>query len=223
MVEGRSYRIRIEPSEHVFICGHTQYGKSYLASALIGSVKVHRCIIDIKHAVDVEGSVIVHAARDITKAFEKHQTVTYRPVMDEGKVNWDDVDRAFHDCYQRGNTTIYNDERGGWPRLLQREMLPWEAFVTMRGAFRNATIWTITQRPKLIPVHLKTEASHFFVFHLLSGNDRRDISEYVGNDLRNTVIPKRWFFYRGPGMPKPVLLPPLGKTTVKPRRTRKAG
>lgn len=226
MVEGRPYRIRIEPSEHVFICGHTQFGKSYLATRLIQAVKVRKLIVDLKANVELPRGVVVERSNQIDKAFQKHDTVVFQPEMHGKNYDWDDIDHAFHDAYSNGNTTIYNDERGGWPRLLQRECLPWEAHCIMRGANRGTSIWTLTQRPASIPIHLKSESSHFFVFELTDGNDRDSVAKFAGGEIRKGIdgsghIPKYHFWYNGPGMSVPILFPPLGKVKIRHGRRKK--
>lgn len=218
MAENR-IRIRIEPNEHVFICGQTRFGKSYLANKLLSGVRVRKLIVDIKAdpTLQLAGAYVTDRVSEIEKAFKKHHTVVYQPSM---PYDWDDVDHAFQTAYVLGNVVIYDDERGGWPRLLQRECLPWEAHCIMRGAFRNVTVWTTAQRPTSIPVHLKSEASHFFVFNLRNGVDRLNVSKYAGDEIRQVGrIAKYYFWYCGPGMSEPVLVPPIGSLkTVKGKK-----
>lgn len=186
--------LRIEPSQHVFICGQTGSGKTYLSRLLLHGVKAQKLLIDVKGRFDFPGATLVEKVSELEKQFKRGGTILFRP----GLGDFDAVDAAFGLAFRRGATTIYNDERGGWGRPWDLDLLPMEAHAVMRGRDRDCSVWTGTQRPARIPLPLKSEADHFFVFRLQNGDDRKSISEYAGDVIRGPLIPKRWFWYAGP-------------------------
>jgi DNA helicase HerA-like ATPase len=210
-------RLRINPSEHVFICGQTGSGKSYLANLFLRGVRADKLILDIKGRFEHEGAVVTDRVGELERLLRKYHSVNYRPAL---PYDWDDIDEAFRTAYDRGNTTFYNDERGGWPRPWGIDLLPSEANCIMRGRQRNVGLWTGTQRPSRLPIALKSEADHFFVFRLQHGEDRKSIAEYAGDEIRHVMLPKRYFWYAGPNS-EAAMYPPIRVVTRK-RHARRA-
>lgn len=203
----RSLRTVIRPSERVFFVGTTGSGKSYLADKLLDGVKVRKLIIDIKADVHRPEAAYTDNVNEIPKLFDKHRTVVYQPEM---PYKWEEIDRAFQTAYEMGNVTVYNDERGGWQRPFDIELLPSEAHAIMRGRFRNVGVWSGSQRPSRIPVSVLSEANHIFAFLTRTKADRVKLGAVMGDKVdRSGLIPMRWFWYIGPGMGEATLHPPV--------------
>jgi DNA helicase HerA-like ATPase len=218
---GGRLRVRIEPSQHVFIAGQTGSGKSYLAEKLLSGVRVPAVILDPSWSEQFEapGYALTYKLKDVERALKDgFRRVVFRP---DGR-DWGAVDDLFGAVYARGNTTLYNDERGGWGRGREQDLLPSEADLIMRGRKRLAALWTVSQRPFRVPIPLKSEADHFFLFRLQNPDDRQSLAAYAGKEIAEPLIPERWFWYKGRSDDRPRLNPPLGRLVTRRRGQRKA-
>lgn len=181
----------IKTSEHVLICGQTGSGKTKLAEVyLAGFINV--IALDTKGTLKwlEAGEVPVFTTLSELMQFKEGKAI-YRPRWEEMTPEY--YDKFFEWCYKRGNTTVWVDEvMSICPNA--STIPPFYKAILTRGRELNVSVWSLTQRPKTIPMVVMTEASHFFVFRLNAEDDRKRISEVTGlKDLMK--IPAQFQFW----------------------------
>jgi len=177
-------------NERTIIVGTTGCGKTTLAERLCGQYR-HVAVFDSKGMLNWSGYKVYSKLRDLVAA--KEQKLVYRPdpyeLLDptyaEGFFRW---------IYLRRNTVCYVDEVFG---VTNGQVMPpsYHALLT-RGRELGIGVISSTQRPISIPIVLKSEAEHRFIFRLKNDNDRRvaeELSTIPADTLR--TIPKHIFYY----------------------------
>jgi hypothetical protein len=175
--------MKILESEHVFICGRTGSGKTWLAENFLAGMKTvvaldTKGFIEWENAGEVE---VVSTLKEVEKFYANKKLkgmgkIIYRPVPAE--MNLEDYNKFFEYCYNRQNITVYIDELMS---VADSTHVPFflKAILT-RGRQRNTSCWALTQRPSGIPIITISEAKHFFVFDMNMEEDRKRISKVTG-------------------------------------------
>ncbi len=193
---------QILTTEHVFICGRTGSGKTFLAKNYLAGY-------DNVIALDTKGTLIWEQAGEVP-IFEhlddlmnfKEGKAIYRPSFDE--LDNDHYERFFKWIYYRMNTIVWIDELMS---ISNTSYIPqYLKAILTRGRERNTSAWCLTQRPKTVPLVTMSEATHFFVFSLNLETDRQRVNEFIGTKDIIDIIPKKYeFWYYNVEAEKPVL------------------
>lgn len=110
-----------------------------------------------------------------------------------------------------GNTIVYFDEIS---QLVTASKVPVEFMVLWtQGAALNIGAWCATQRPRNIPMIVKDQAEIWFIFRIISIEDRKIVVGYVPTEgmpeIVDRALPYRWFWYWDDTMERPILVRPL--------------
>lgn len=207
---------RYRDGEHVSFLAPTQCGKTHLANQLLAVTATQK-----RPAV-----TLVMKPRDITsKKFARasgYRRIRSWPPGPEmrfwrhpppGYVLWPkhqydpDIDDPEHyrifrgavlDCYKRGGRIVFADEVYSLVHELglKRELIT----VWTKGASMDCGLWSATQRPRDVPLHMYSQAGHLFLgndpdkssrdrFGEIGGVDPRLVSEAVAQ------LPRYWWLY----------------------------
>lgn len=201
--------------ERIFFVGANGSGKTILASRLLAPYQ--RAIV-----FDVKGDFPIPWADGEYSLFTKPPTsgflnwfgwhgamerIVYRPVRpyDSGKHAVAFLDWCF-DRARRGKGerpfVLYLDE-GGWMAYSgTREAI---ARLAITGRSLNLGLWISAQRPRGIPVEVRSEAWRWYVFYLRSFEDRKEIISYLDyriseRELESSTLDYQfWEIRRGQG------------------------
>ena len=177
------YSIKIpDYGKHIMFLGSTGSGKSYLAEKMLKGVKRY-FIFDTQDIFDFDKSKIVTKPSEAVKAIEKNiNRIIYKPhrKYQTREIN-EIIINALLDSSTRKNKkprVIYIDEifHLGYERSFP-SALPIGLAISRQRAL---SFWISTQRPKLIPTNILSEASYIFCFFL---SKRMDI-EYLADNIR---------------------------------------
>jgi len=176
--------------ERVFFLGANGSGKTILASRMLESYE--RCIVfDVKHDFPIpweKGQYTLvskppHAGGIVNwwhwLTAGKH--IIYRPVRpyDDGKHTTKFLDWTFDQARKaqgKKPTILYLDE-GGWMSYGgARDAI---ARIAITGRSLNLGLWLSAQRPRGIPVEVRSEAWRWYVFYLRSRDDRKEVVNYL--------------------------------------------
>lgn len=178
----------IPRDKHVFVCGRTGTGKSYLAERyLTGYDYVVK--LDTKNETDERKSKGLSAwygleedkdftiIRDIDMLDDcETSKIIYVPDYDDQ--NEETFNKFFRWCFERENTIIWVDELMSigtvqrYPKELGR--------IYQQGRSKNVAIWACSQRPSGVPLIATANTSYFFIFDLGLLRDRKRMVEDTG-------------------------------------------
>lgn len=181
--------MEIKTDEHVFFCGMTGSGKSHLAKLFSKDVKSgHIVVIDSKHDINLENSVIVHKIDSITPNLNAKKNVIVR--VQNNQENYNAIAKL---VYMRGNTLLWIDEAA----LVIREgcMSPEFTQLFTAGRSRKAVCWSLCQRPAIISKTAISQSTHYFVFYLMSNKDRKAICEDIPLTTKDLETLQKYYFY----------------------------
>lgn len=199
----------IKTDEHVFICGQTGSGKSFLKQAYLSGYK-NVISLDLKGKLTykpfLDDVPVIHNLAELMEVGEGKYI--YRPRFEEIETT-EYIEKFFEWIYERQNTICDIDEIMAVGELGSKDgsYIPrYAKAILTRGRERNTTIWGATQRPKTIPLVYMSEATHFFIFSLKLEADRKRVQEIIPYDEVLQEIPKHThqFWYYNDRMDKPV-------------------
>ena len=168
--------LRLKSGEKGFIAGQNGTGKSYLSRQLLPDNSA-LAIIDPKGMYEYDHNI--KSYDNVSKLIKsRSKRFIYRPnqssIRDYGAYN----DLLLH-CYNLGNIFLYIDEI---IPLLNRRTEPHDLQTCYQlGRQKGVTILTVSQRPKLIPGYLVSEAQKYFTFTLTKKADRDVIADSIGD------------------------------------------
>jgi hypothetical protein len=162
------------------------------------------------------------AELDGAAAFRKawprdHERAIVRPGLGDqlsrrGERGW--LDDVLQHVYLAAPVAVLVDELAG----IVDENAPgrWLSVIRTRGRGRGITSLVASQRPARIPMVVKTELSHLFVFELLSPDDRDTVADLMGQARRDYRNPSRkhGYLYWSPGMDGPLDCLPMAPPKV---------
>lgn len=179
---------QIPTDKHVFICGITGGGKSYLAEKYLTGYE-YVVKLDTKDETYERTSqglsaweglkegkdfTVTHSFAELDEIDTKK--IIYVPPYDEQ--NDDTFSDFFNWIFERGNTIVWIDELYSVgssfkiPRGLGR--------VYTQGRSKNVGIWACTQRPSGVPVIAMANSTYWFVFDMPNAADRKKIVDMTG-------------------------------------------
>lgn len=200
--------MKIKNDEHVFICGQTGSGKSFLKQAYLSG---YENVISL----DLKGKLTYEPFLYDVPVFDNLEELMgvgegkyiYRPKFEEIE-NTDYIEKFFEWIYMRQNTICDIDEIIALSEIGGQGYIPrYAKAILTRGRERKTTIWSATQRPKTIPLVYMSESSHYFIFSLKLLDDRKRIQEFIPHDEILNEIPKKThkFYYYNDDLDRPEL------------------
>ena len=193
----------IPTDKHVFVCGMTGTGKSYLAeSYLTGYEYVVK--LDTKNETDerlregesawrgLEQGKDFEIIRDVNKLDDcDTKKIIFVPNYDDQ--NEDTFNQFFRWCFERENTLIWIDELMsiGSAQRYPKEM----GRIYQQGRSKNVSIWACSQRPSGVPLIATANSTYFFVFDMGLSQDRKRLVEATGCEEMNELPTGFNFWY----------------------------
>lgn len=193
----------IPTDKHVFICGTTGTGKSFLAENYLSTYD-YVVKLDTKAETDerkrfglsawsglVEGEDFT-IVRDI-KDLDECETDKIIFVPDYEEQTDELFDTFFKWCFLRENTIVWIDELMSvansyrCPKNLGR--------IYQQGRSKNVAIWACSQRPSGVPVIATSNSTYFFTFDLGSADDRKRLVRDTGCEQLETMPTGYNFWY----------------------------
>lgn len=181
-------RVDIKANEHVFVCGATGTGKSYLSETYLGGfeyvVKLDTKQESYERYMDDESAwygLDEGKDFDVCHSLEEAMESDFKKIIytpDYSEINPDTMDEFFKWIYERGNTIVWIDELMSitsartYPQQLKR--------CAIMGRSKGVGIWALTQRPSDIPTIVLANSRHFFMFDLSAPQDRKKMSDTTG-------------------------------------------
>lgn len=169
--------------ERVLFVGSNGTGKSILAARLLAQFPRY-VVIDVKGDVPIEGTVLT-SPTDIRWRFAKR--IVYRP-----RRQW-----MFPEAHRYVLDRLYERARGIRSREDKRFVLYIDEalYLANEGARRplislavttrslGMGLWGSAQRPRTIPVEMRSEAWRWYVFSLGYEEDEKEIARYTKGEL----------------------------------------
>ena len=198
---------QIPRDKHVFICGMTGTGKSYLAERYLAGYD-YVVKLDTKNETDeriIEGLSPWYGLEE-GKDFEIIRSVDLLDQCEKNKIifvpDYDDqneetFNKFFRWCFERENTIVWVDELMSvgsamkYPKELGR--------IYQQGRSKNVAIWACSQRPSGVPLIATANSTYFFVFNMALPQDRKRLVEATGMVEMNEMPQgyNFWFYKMG--------------------------
>lgn len=189
--------VTIKHNERVFIAGKTGSGKTYLARRLL---RPYRRLVVIDTKGTLGGWGLEPWDRDARRKLRRGEPIRARVLFDLVDPT-EAIRDLFQDLYeiardQAGSFVLYIDETYGVVDFGGKPDPGMTALYT-RGRELGIGVWSATQRPFGVPLIMKSEAEHHFMFRLVLARDRDHMAEFMGEEVANQVIPDDFgFFYK---------------------------
>lgn len=197
----------IPTNKHVFVCGMTGTGKSFLCEQYLSRyeyvVKLDtKDETDERYAMGLSPWEGLEEGKDFTvvRNFEElddceTKKIIYVPDYDDQTD--ENFDRFFRWIFERGNTILWIDElmSVGTVHRFSREL----GRLYQQGRSKGIGIWSASQRPSAIPGIAMANSNYFFVFNMTLPQDRKKLVETTGM-LKMYDLPKGynfWFYKMG--------------------------
>ena len=201
---------KIKHDEHVFICGATGSGKSFLAEVYTKNLK-KVFVLDVKglfswsnmNEEEQAKTIIITSVTHLKKFDNENYThIIYRPEFNEMETEF--YNEFFEYCYYRKNCCVLVDE---CMAITTSNNIPvfYKAILT-RGRALNVQVYSCSQRPSTISPLCITESTHIFCFRLNSYNDRKKLELFTSQKTFLDNLTGHEFFYYNTanGMVKPI-------------------
>jgi len=188
----------INPNEHVFVAGMTQTGKTYLTKQYLANNPKPVFALGSKgvfnwNVVDQKQKKVIKHLHELKYIdIEETPYVVYIPVFEE--LNIDYYNEFFKSCYRLGNCTVIVDEV---MQICRSPLILPEYYkaILTRGMELGVGVWSLSQRPAMIPVSIITESTHMFVFRLNNKHDRRRLVDNTSYEEFLKIPPNYYFWY----------------------------
>jgi DNA helicase HerA-like ATPase len=185
IVKNKSNKVVIKSSERVFIAGKTGSGKTTLAKLFLMN-EPRLVVVDSKNSLQNWELDEYHP--NMLKDIAKKDVFRVRVVEDAQALE------LLQASYAAGNLIVYIDEVTA---IIPPNRQPQKVFIDLwqRGRARNISAWSVSQRPKSVPLTFMSEAEHYFMFRLNLEDDRKRMSEFMGKRVMDNPIDKYGFYY----------------------------
>ena len=179
----------IETNKHVFICGTTGTGKSFLCENYLRGYD-YVIKLDTKNETEerreqglspwsgLQENVDFTVTYDVEELpFIETKKIIFVPPYDFSQA---DYNKFFYWVFLRKNTILWIDElmsfttANSYPIELKR--------LYTQGRSKNIGIWACTQRPSGIPLIVPANCHYFFIFDLTWEKDRKTIVQNTGQE-----------------------------------------
>jgi len=187
-------QISIAYNKRLLFIGKTRSGKSYLSRVLMNQFKkvkdLQIIIIDPKHEIkkfgdgsSLEKPKLVTEYQDKLKV-QVFQTFEWLPSLD----------RMIDKVLKRGKAIVCFDELGG---LATASHVP--SGITRlwtQGGGKGVGAWSLIQFPKRVPLVIKSQSEHIFLFRINSKEDRKAILDFIPDErIVPKPLPNRYFWH----------------------------
>lgn len=181
----------INTNEHVFIAGMTQSGKTFLMKQYLANVKIPVFLLATKNnpnkpfewkEVKEENKIYISTLAELKKAVKNSNSLTnkkfiFTPIWEE--LNEEIYNQFFEFCYKLSDCIVVIDE------VMQvcnsaSKIPEWYKGILTRGMELGVSCWSLTQRPKTIPMNILSESTHYFIFRLNNKDDRKRVVDNTG-------------------------------------------
>ena len=197
----------IPTNKHVFVCGMTGTGKSFLCEQYLSRyeyvVKLDtKAETDERYAIGRSPWDNLQEGKDFTvvREFEDLDEVETKKIIfvpDYENQTIADFDRFFKWIFDRGNTILWVDELmsigtvNSFPKQFGRLMT--------QSRSKGIGVWCCSQRPSAIPSIAMANSDYFFVFNMTLPQDRKKVVDTTGQ-LEMNELPKGhnfWYYKMG--------------------------
>lgn len=194
----------IRARDRVLITGKTGSGKTWLAGKLLAPIS--RLVVIDPKANLTEWNLIEPRAQDWRRLEKGYPVGRFRivpPVTDNPEAWYEEL---FERLYAIANVTIYIDEAyavcppGSKPGK-------WLSALYTRGRERKIGVWAATQRPLWIPLFLISEADWLIMFRLNLSDDRKRMSQIMGDEVIDKIPDPHGFWLYGVENDEPEYFP----------------
>lgn len=205
---------KIQTDEHVFCCGKTGSGKSFLTEVYLAGFNSSVIKLDTKgeyYERIRDGKEIwrgLEEEKDYTVIFRlsdidqvQTQKIIYVPDFEEQTMDF--YNALMKWIYDRENTTLWVDELMSIAESPRSYPIYLKALMT-RGRSKNISVWALTQRVMDIPTIVLANSTHFFVFDLNLPQDREKIAKATGQTEVLEKPGNYYFWYYKDGTNKPI-------------------
>lgn len=174
------------------MAGQTGSGKTTLMENL-AAARSHVIILDTKGELKTDGFEVTSV---IEKAFEKKNHKAHHIFRPK---SMGDVEKVFARVYAEWGWNVIVDEVYMIGTGSIKSFPPSYIRCLTAGRSRFVTVWTLTQRPKYLPLFAMTESKHIFVFELGFEDDRKYLLKNVGvGGLDEQVKGHQFLYYSRP-------------------------
>lgn len=174
--------------QRMLVVGATGTGKTTFSRELLKTVPKEQAIlvIDPKCTYDPQedGYTMVRTPSGLNWWNGRKKRLHYRPHPLNQTVS--DYDEVYRWAYNRGDIMVYTDETY---LTMHHTMSPdWQRAVITCGRELGVGAIFATQRPSGIDLRVYTESEHKVCFYLANHNDRKRMSEEMGQIVMNDPI-----------------------------------
>lgn len=195
----------IPSDRHVFICGTTGTGKSFLAETYLATYD-YVVKLDTKDETDerlAEGKSAwrgLEEGKDFTivrdvKRLDDCETKKIIFVPDYDDQTEEVFNEFFMWCFKRENTIVWIDELMSvatsykCPKNLGR--------IYQQGRSKRCVIWACSQRPSGVPIIATANSTYFFVFDLGNADDRKRMVKDTGcEEMYDLPLGNNFWYYK---------------------------
>lgn len=168
--------------ERVTFLGSNGSGKSVLAKELLSPHYPRIVVIDVKHDFEpYKPYTLIKKPNDWRWSFRVDGRILYRPSPEYNNGPW--LDEVLRRLYLRAQKTgkkkpfiIYVDEA---LYLSKVGATQWLAALAVSGRSLGVGLWVSSQRPKWIPVEVRSETWRWYVFFLDYDEDAKEMVKYT--------------------------------------------
>jgi len=190
--------INLAYNKRLLFIGKTRSGKTFLSRIFMRMFArrvpdLQIIIIDPKHEIRKFGKGATLDTPKLVTRYSKvkvqvFQTFEWIPALDEM------VDKLLI----RGKAIVCLDEMGG---IATANSVP-SGLIRLwtQGGGKGVGSWALIQYPRRVPLVIKSQSEHFFMFRINNKDDRKTIADFIPDTrIINDVVPPHWFWYYGEG------------------------
>ena len=192
--------------EKITIVGASGSGKSYLANAILKSLRgITVWVYDFNSEFHSSKAILVHELDELLELYDGAKRGHY---ILQPHNNSEETFRRFNaEAFKRGNITLIQDEIHNW--LTKQRVIKEFNQVVLSGRPRGISVIAISSRPASLPNNILSNSKHVFAFKLNLESDVKFLETFLGSDVwmlmppdkrskhkDQPALPEHTFFYR---------------------------